>query len=65
VAADEEHKATIRLIGGRVYPLRLDFFKFKEKKGSHFRCCGGRRMGHWCRFLPAIFPLREWRRPLL
>ena len=34
VASGDEHKATIRLIGGRVYPLRLDFFKFKEKKGA-------------------------------
>ena len=29
-----EHKATIRLIGGRVYPLRLDYSKFKEKRAS-------------------------------
>jgi hypothetical protein len=26
-----EHKATIRLIGGRTYPFQLDYFKFKEK----------------------------------
>lgn len=30
----DEHKATLRLIGGRAYPLRLDFFKFKEKTAS-------------------------------
>jgi len=30
----EEHRATIRLIGGRIYPIRLDYFKFKEKNGS-------------------------------
>src|SRR6185369_2508347 len=30
----EEHRATIHLIGGRLYPIRLDFFKFKEKNGS-------------------------------
>ena len=29
-----EHKATLRLIGGRVYPLRLDYLKFKEKRAS-------------------------------
>ena len=29
-----EHKATLRLIGGRAYPLRLDFFKFKEKTAA-------------------------------
>jgi len=29
-----EHKATVRLIGGRAYPLRLDFFKFKEKTAA-------------------------------
>jgi Protein of unknown function (DUF1592)/Protein of unknown function (DUF1588)/PA14 domain/Cytochrome C oxidase, cbb3-type, subunit III len=26
-----EHKAKIRLLGGRVYPLKLDYTKFKEK----------------------------------
>jgi hypothetical protein len=26
-----EHRATIRLLGSRAYPLRLDFFKFKDK----------------------------------
>ena len=29
-----EHKATIRLIGGRTYPIRLDHFKFKDKTAS-------------------------------
>ena len=29
-----EHKATLRLIGGRVYPLRVDCFKFKDKTAS-------------------------------
>jgi hypothetical protein len=29
-----EHKATIRLIGGRVYPIRLNYFKFKEKRAA-------------------------------
>ncbi len=29
-----EHKAALRLIGGRVYPLRLDYFKFKDKFSS-------------------------------
>jgi hypothetical protein len=29
-----EHKASIRLIGGRAYPLKLDFFKFKQKLAS-------------------------------
>jgi hypothetical protein len=28
---DSEHKARIRLIGGRVYPMKLDYFKSKEK----------------------------------
>jgi hypothetical protein len=29
-----EHKATVRLIGGRVYPLRLDMFRFRDKTAS-------------------------------
>ena len=29
-----EHKANIRLLGGRIYPLRLDYFKFKDKTAS-------------------------------
>lgn len=29
-----EYKATIKLIGGRVYPLMLDMFKFKDKTAS-------------------------------
>ena len=29
-----EHKATIRLIGGRAYPLQLKFFKSKEKTAA-------------------------------
>jgi hypothetical protein len=29
-----EHKAALRLIAGRVHPLRLDFFKFKDKTAS-------------------------------
>ena len=29
-----EHKATIRLIGGRVYPIRVDYFKFKDKSAA-------------------------------
>lgn len=29
-----EHKATLRLIGGRAYPLLLDFFKSKDKTAS-------------------------------
>lgn len=31
---DNEFRATIKLLGGRSYPLRLEFFKFKEKKAS-------------------------------
>ncbi|MEO8496818.1 MAG: PA14 domain-containing protein, partial [Planctomycetota bacterium] len=31
---DTEFRATIKLLGGRSYPLRLEFFKFKEKKAS-------------------------------
>jgi len=30
----KEHKATIRLLAGRVYRLRLDVFKFKDKTAS-------------------------------
>ncbi len=30
----QEHRATIRLLGGRVYPIRLQFFKFKIKTAS-------------------------------
>ncbi len=26
-----EHRAALRLIGGRIYPLRLDYFRFQEK----------------------------------
>jgi hypothetical protein len=29
-----EHHATLRLIGGRAYPLKLDFFRFKDKTAS-------------------------------
>lgn len=29
---ETEHRETIRLLGGRVYPLRLEFFKSKEAK---------------------------------
>ncbi len=29
-----EHKASLRLIGGRAYPLRLDCFRFKDKTAS-------------------------------
>ncbi len=31
---NDEHKAAIRLIGGRAYPLRLDYFMFKEKTAA-------------------------------
>src|SRR5206468_5153318 len=30
----EEHKAVRRLIDGRSYPIRLDYFKFKDKNAS-------------------------------
>ncbi len=30
----QQHRATIRLLGGRVYPIRLEFFKFKIKTAS-------------------------------
>jgi cytochrome c553 len=29
-----EHRTKLRLIGGRIYPLRLDLFKFKDKTSS-------------------------------
>ena len=29
-----EYKASIRLLGGRVYPLRVDYFKFKDKTAA-------------------------------
>src|SRR5438105_2954228 len=29
-----EHKAIVRLLGGRAYPLRLNMFKFKDKIAS-------------------------------
>ncbi len=29
-----EHRASIRLLGGRIYSLRLDYFKFKDKTAS-------------------------------
>jgi hypothetical protein len=31
---DTEHSESIRLIGGRVYPIRLDYFKSKEKESA-------------------------------
>ncbi len=37
VASSEEvqdHRATVRLLGGRSYPLKLNFFKFKDKSAS-------------------------------
>lgn len=30
----QEHTETIRLIGGRVYPIRLDVFKYKQPKAT-------------------------------
>lgn len=33
-SGQSEHKATIKLIGGRTYPLMLDVFKFKDKTAS-------------------------------
>lgn len=30
----KEHSATLRLLGGRAYPLKLDVFKFKEARAS-------------------------------
>jgi len=33
---DSDHKARIRLIGGRVYPMKLDYFKSKEKLAGIF-----------------------------
>jgi hypothetical protein len=29
-----EHKETIRLLGGRAYPIQLDYFKYKDKTAS-------------------------------
>ncbi len=29
-----EHKATLRLLGGRVYPLRVNYFKFKDREAA-------------------------------
>src|SRR5207247_6252615 len=29
-----EHKSNLRLIGGRIYPLQLNLFKFKEKAAA-------------------------------
>ncbi len=29
-----EYRATLRLLGGRAYPIRLDWFKFKDKRAS-------------------------------
>jgi hypothetical protein len=35
VSGDQtEHRGTVRLLGGRVYPLRLDYAKSKEKSAS-------------------------------
>jgi len=32
--SQNEHRASIHLLGGRAYPLRLEFFKLKEKTAS-------------------------------
>ena len=32
--SDTEYRASLKLLGGRSYPIRLEFFKFKEKKAS-------------------------------
>lgn len=29
-----QHRATLRLLGGRAYPIRVDWFKFKDKRAS-------------------------------
>ena len=29
-----EYRATLRLLGGRAYPIRVDWFKFKDKRAS-------------------------------
>ena len=29
-----EHRETVRLLGGRIYPIKVDFFKFKDKSAS-------------------------------
>lgn len=29
-----EHRETVRLLGGRAYPIQIDYFKFKEKTAS-------------------------------
>lgn len=31
---DTQHTASLRLLGGRVYPIRVDYFKFKDKTAS-------------------------------
>lgn len=30
----QEHKATVRLLAGRAHPIRVDFFKFKDRTAS-------------------------------
>ncbi|MCL4203026.1 MAG: DUF1592 domain-containing protein [Pirellulaceae bacterium] len=35
---DNEYRGTIRLLGGRIYPIRLDFSKSKEKAASVSLC---------------------------
>ena len=30
----DEHRATVRLLGGRAYPVQLNYFKFKDKTAS-------------------------------
>ncbi|MFV0444955.1 MAG: DUF1592 domain-containing protein [Planctomycetaceae bacterium] len=30
----QEYRGSIRLLGGRMYPLRLEYFKFKDPKGA-------------------------------
>jgi Protein of unknown function (DUF1592)/Protein of unknown function (DUF1588)/PA14 domain/Cytochrome C oxidase, cbb3-type, subunit III len=31
---DTEHRETVRLLGGRAYPIRLDLYKYKDKTAS-------------------------------
>ena len=37
-AGNDEYRARVHLLGGRVYPIRVDFFRFKDKKSGIQLC---------------------------
>ncbi len=52
-----EYRETVRLVGGRVYPLRLDFIRFAEKQG--YVRLKWKRPGHTEEVIPQRFLLPQ------